>query len=103
MSDYTGLVKKLRYDSLLVIEPLCSELVEAADAIEHLTKAVAHYAEQAKEQEVKRGRWKPFDLSYGRSVYYCTVCEHSAVVPTVLDKPIFNYCPNCGAQMEGTE
>lgn len=48
---------------------------------------------------VRHGRWKPFDTTYGRSVYYCTACEHSAVVPTALGKPIFNYCPTCGADM----
>ena len=56
MSDYTGLVKKLRYDSLLVIEPLSSDLVEAADAIETLQRACANYTEQACENET---RWIP--------------------------------------------
>lgn len=47
----------------------------------------------------RHGRWKPFDLTYGRSIYYCTVCNNSAVVPTALGEPIFNFCPNCGASM----
>jgi hypothetical protein len=54
-------------------------------------------------QPVRHGRWKPYDLTYGRSIYYCTACNHSAEVPTVLDDPIFNYCPNCGARMDGGE
>ena len=49
---------------------------------------------------VRHGRWKPYDLTYGRSIYYCTACNNSAVVPTALDDPLFNFCPNCGALMD---
>lgn len=49
---------------------------------------------------IRHGRWKPFDLTYGRSVYYCTACNNSAVVPTAIAEPTYNYCPNCGAKME---
>lgn len=50
--------------------------------------------------EVKRGKWKPFDLTWGRSIYYCTACEQAESVPTENGKPVFAYCPSCGAKME---
>lgn len=40
--------------------------------------------------EVKRGQWKPFDLTYGRSIYFCTACNDAAEVPTFNGKPM-NY------------
>lgn len=43
--------------------------------------------------------WKPLDLTWGRSIYYCTECEESTEVPTVMGKPIYKYCPMCGAKM----
>ena len=51
--------------------------------------------------EPKRGEWKPFDLTWGRSIWYCTACEESTEVPCDLwkHKPIYKYCPNCGADM----
>lgn len=50
---------------------------------------------------VKHGRWKPWDLTWGRSVYYCTSCGEAGEVPTEMGKPIYAYCPNCGARMDG--
>ena len=67
------------------------------------SRRIAHDMDAADVQPVRHGRWKPYDLTYGRSIYYCTACNHSAEVPTVLDAPIFNYCPNCGAKMDGGE
>ena len=51
--------------------------------------------------EPKRGEWKPFDLTWGRSIWYCTACEEGAEVPCDIweHKPIYKYCPNCGADM----
>lgn len=54
-------------------------------------------------QEVRHGRWKPFDLTWGRSIYSCTACENAFEVPTEMGKPIYEYCPNCGARMEGEQ
>ena len=52
---------------------------------------------------VVRGEWKPFDLKWGRSIWYCTACEEGVEVPCDIwtHKPIYNYCPNCGARMKG--
>lgn len=55
--------------------------------------------EELQAQVPKHGEWVAFDLTFGRSVYSCTVCQHSVEAPTEMGKPIFNYCPNCGAKM----
>lgn len=47
----------------------------------------------------KLGEWKPFDLTYGRSIYSCSVCEQATEVPMCMEKPMYAYCPNCGAKM----
>lgn len=43
--------------------------------------------------------WKPFDLKWGRSIWYCSACEESTEVPTYLGTPMYNFCPMCGANM----
>lgn len=48
----------------------------------------------------KKGQWKPRDLTYGRSMFYCTNCEEAMEVPTGNGVPLYRYCPNCGARME---
>ena len=53
--------------------------------------------------EPKKGKWKPFDLTWGRSVWACDACGETVDVPTLSGKPIFDYCPYCGARMERSE
>ena len=48
----------------------------------------------------RHGRWKPFDLTWGRSVYACTSCGEALEVPTECGKPMYEFCPNCGAKMD---
>lgn len=52
------------------------------------------------EAAVRRGRWKPFDLTWGRSVYACTSCGEAFEVPTECGKPMYEFCPLCGAKMD---
>ena len=88
--DYSELVKALRetatftkFDDLLSKreQKLESFAFDAAAAIEAL---------QA--QLPKRGKWKPFDLTYGRSIYSCSVCEQATEVPMCMEKPMYAYC-----------
>lgn len=51
--------------------------------------------------ERKHGKWKPRDLTWGRSYYYCSACEETVDMPTAMGIPMFCYCPNCGADMRG--
>lgn len=51
-------------------------------------------------KEVRYGRWKPFDLTWGRSIYTCTYCGEALEVPTECGKPMYEFCPYCGARME---
>ena len=52
---------------------------------------------------VVHGEWKPFDLTWGRSLYACSVCGEVEYLPcdAFNGKPLFKYCPNCGAKMDG--
>lgn len=43
--------------------------------------------------------WKPFDLTWGRSIYACSACEEAIEVPTCNGEPLYNFCPMCGANM----
>ena len=43
---------------------------------------------------VRHGRWLPFHSTAAGDIQYCSACEIGCTW-----KP--NYCPNCGAKMEG--
>ena len=85
----------------------CEDAVSRQDVLDLVAGEISHetYEGIYKLPSVtqKSGEWKPFDLTYGRSIYYCTACEHSTEVPTSMDEPLYKYCPNCGAKMENEQ
>lgn len=51
----------------------------------------------------KRGRWVKLDMHPHLADHKCTACGESTYVPTCMGKPIYLFCPWCGARMEGEE
>ena len=50
--------------------------------------------------ERKKGRWIPSDTEG----FVCSICRNGyRIQPTLMGKPMFDYCPVCGARMEGAE
>ena len=47
--------------------------------------------------EVVHGRWEWIT----EDIYGCTNCGVTNHVKEVMGQPDFNYCPNCGAKMDG--
>ena len=91
-------------------------LISQADAIKAVESANPkdkeyHYYKHIAVEALKslpsadavQGEWKPFDLTWGRNVYFCTACQKSTEVPTVNGQPSYNFCPNCGATMKGAD
>ena len=50
----------------------------------------------------KRGKWISADAIFGGVPFYCSECGENTR-DTVMGKPRWNYCPNCGADMRGEE
>lgn len=57
--------------------------------------------------EVRHGEWKPkhweggiFD---GKMFDECSICGYERFFDDIRFKTTFNYCPNCGAKMDGKE
>ena len=56
--------------------------------------AIAASAPAADVAPVRHGRWVPFHSSHAGEIQYCSVCDIGCTW-----KP--DYCPNCGAKMDG--
>ena len=55
-------------------------------------------------QTERTGRWIPDNNFYYETRFVCSECKESECVPTIgftLQKPLWDYCPNCGARMDG--
>jgi hypothetical protein len=60
--------------------------------------------------ELKRGEWKKGKdfpscprVKFISDAYYCSVCENEAFYDTDYGQQLFNFCPNCGADMRKNE
>ena len=54
------------------------------------------------EPERKNGKWLPDNNSLYEMRFVCSECHESEVVPTIgftKYTPIWDFCPNCGADM----
>lgn len=104
------LIKALRYCCEDVVDchdcPLFDEcdsfeypLLHAADALEAAEKRIAELEAQLPKDavEVVHGYWN-FSEVNGLSVRICSVCNKKFYIVRG-----WNYCPNCGAKMDGKE
>ena len=65
--------------------------------IEKITKHRSDFSDQY-EFPVVYGSWV-YDDMIG---FVCSECKKGyRDMPTLMGKPLFKYCPNCGAKMEG--
>ena len=54
--------------------------------------------------ERAEGEWLPDNNNAYEMRFVCSCCKESEVVPTIgfiKYKPIWDFCPNCGAKMKG--
>lgn len=59
-------------------------------------------ASPADVQPVKHGRWIPEDEYYVDDTYICSVCGYEFIITAGdLESNGLNYCPRCGAKMNG--
>lgn len=72
--------------------PLKRAYTRAAAIIEQIT------AEDV--QPVKHGRWEN-PVSVGNGIMFCSVCRNEAYWDTDYGQQLFDYCPYCGARMDG--
>ena len=64
---------------------------------------IALGASLPEQTERKTGHWlkDPDRDGYGR--YICSECEEPFEVKEVMMKPMWKFCPNCGANLSGEE
>lgn len=64
-----------------------------------MAMAIASSAPAADVAPVVHGRWVHEHISEGYAWVMCSECE--AVIHKILINKRLNYCPNCGAKMDG--
>ena len=101
-------------DSNSIKNELNDDLISRQDAIDALSiygdkltldnVAERIYGLPSAQPEQRTGRWLPDNNSVYEMRFICSECKESHVVPTIgftTYKPIWDFCPNCGARMRG--
>ena len=52
-------------------------------------------------EPLRHGEWIRDTDHHWDSKYKCSRCEYETDVDTCFGKPLYNYCPYCGAKMDG--
>ena len=92
-----GLLWKSWIEQMPPAEPEPPEECERC-MMEHTDEMEKLEAELAMTQP-KRGRWISADAIFGGVPFYCSECGENTR-DTVMGKPRWNFCPNCGAKMD---
>lgn len=58
------------------------------------------YAPTVDAVPVVHGKWREVEVDK-RIVYFCTVCHTVAHMPNHATFGLYDYCPHCGAKMDG--
>lgn len=81
MRDRDGMIYPLHYLVVKKTDIMCAPTLDVAP--------------------VKHGEWIWMG-EQGDSRHMCSVCKGKEKVPTIMGEPIvWEYCPNCGAKMDG--
>ena len=74
------------------------------DIGKELAKAFDDGYEQGKNDAVQHGKWERTDITEenGWALYRCSCCNwHTTYYYSFIASPTYNFCPNCGAKMDG--
>ena len=96
-----------RYINAEHFEESLDLMCDAGGILQPITEVVRQFCKDkirleptADVQEVKHGRWIEKDSRYVHN-FKCSVCNDVRFdIPTCMGKPLFNFCPNCGAKMD---
>ena len=80
----------------------CKEYDQEKHSCPRWNKVIKSTVEELKsaQPEPKTGKWLPDNNNYIYEQYVCSECKNSFKVDTCMGKPMWNFCPNCGAKME---
>ena len=70
--------------------------------IQDVLDIITHLQEENKRLSERHGEWVDIhDGQYPYPIYQCSVCHDTAMWGAGDEQELTDYCPNCGAKMDG--
>ena len=104
MAEYIEKEELLRKRPFCVAGGLVNDYTEGfCDCVDEARETIKNMP-AADVAPVVHGRWEPEDNYFDEDTWHCSACSEPFVL--IEGTPIgngMNYCPNCGAKMDGEE
>lgn len=71
--------------------------------VETLRNAIDEALARRDTTQMRHGHWIKLDGIASISDHRCSACQSDVYVPTCMGEPLYSYCPECGARMDGGE
>ena len=72
-----------------------------SEAFDMIQGVCIKHAPTVDAEPVRHGKWIKLDMHAHLADHKCTACGQECYVPTCMGEPMYTYCPNCGAKMDG--
>lgn len=70
-------------------------------AAQNFARSLIGHEKPCEVSTVRHARWIRMDAHKGMAQFKCSICRSECYVPTCMDNPMYEYCPNCGSRMDG--
>lgn len=86
------------------IEVICKDERASISAVTYFTlMAFINKTPTIEAEPAKHGKWERH-TNFAGNYYTCTFCKNVArEMPECMGEPIYEFCPYCGARMDGKE
>lgn len=88
-------------DALRAEFPMPKDITDPNQVLVHITGIWAEIDNAPTIEERKTGKWIKLDAHAHLADHKCTACGQECYVPTCMGDPMYEFCPNCGAKMDG--
>lgn len=90
----------------IITEVIHDTVIEDTDVVAYEVREAFISMPTADVQEVKHGQWQQEDVVYGMDIEAwqsakCSACGRFHTTPFLYYFNGYNYCPHCGAKMDG--
>ena len=80
---------------------IVSEYIWAGDSVVGIRRFDLSYLPTIEAEPVRHGRWVEKVGLFDEIINRCSVCEEDVFLDGESIVGLYNYCPNCGAKMDG--
>jgi hypothetical protein len=90
-------------DAVFPVDPSMSEYTRGIACGAALAKTYVEQLPSVEAEPVRHGKWLTDNDAFKRMYLVCSLCKRATQTPWYVGGFLYDYCPNCGARMDGEQ